>query len=257
MCERASSIRLFAFDLDGTLYLGDEPLPGAIDLIDYLRPRYQVVFLSNNSSRTRAEIHAKLNAMGIMSALDEVYATSTATALYLRETGINDVYVIGSEGFRDELRRNEIRVVQDESAQNLVVGHDPGFNYGKIQAALSVLLGGGKFIACNEDGCFPVGGGRFLPGCGSMVGAMVGASGMKPDYVVGKPNTYILAKIAKGFGVQHDQIMVVGDSYESDIVMALSNDSKAILLGSDDVTRSERVPVMEDLHNVLQYIKEI
>ena len=254
MFEIAGKIKLFAFDLDGTLYIGENIVAGAVELIDYLREKYQVVFFTNNSSRTRRQVYEKLNRLGIKCKLDEVYTSSFATALYLKESGIDNLYVIGSDGFRSELKGNGLRIVDDDSAKNLVVGFDFDFNYKKIAIALSVLLKGGKFIVCNEDGSFPVGENRYMPGCGAMVGAIVASIDKRPDFIVGKPNTYVLSKISEAFGSKPHEIMVVGDSYEGDIMMALNYNSKAILINSEGNVTNENVLVMENLYKLLRYI---
>jgi HAD superfamily hydrolase (TIGR01450 family) len=247
-------IRLFAFDLDGTLYVGENMVAGAVDLICYLRKKCQVVFFTNNSSKTVSQVHKKLNGMGIECKLNEVYTSSSATANYLKESGIDNVYVVGSQGFRDELKNYGLRIVDDDSAQNLVVGLDFDFNYNKVATALSILLNGGKFIVCNEDRFFPVGENKLLPGCGAMVGAIAAAANKRPDFIVGKPNTYILSKISEVFNVRHDEIVVVGDSYESDIKMALNYNSKAILIDLKGVIVDENVIIMKNLNNIINYV---
>lgn len=248
-------IRLFAFDLDGTLYIGENAITGAADLIYYLRQKYQVVFFTNNSSKTVAQVHQKLNRIGIECELDEVYTSSSATANYLKESGIDNLYVIGSQSFSDELKNYGLRIVEDDSAENLVVGLDFDFNYTKAAVALSVLLNGGKFIVCNEDCYFPAGENKFLPGCGMIVQAISTAAGKRPDYIVGKPNTYILSKISEVFNVENEEIVVVGDSYESDIKMALNYNSKAILINSNNVTVNKDIIIMKDLNNMLNYLR--
>jgi HAD superfamily hydrolase (TIGR01450 family) len=256
MFEIAGKIKLFAFDLDGTLYIGENTVPGAVKLIDYLREKYEVVFFTNNSSKTGTQVHEKLNRLGVDCKPDEVYASSSATALYLNESGIDNLYVIGSDGFRSELEGCGLQIVDNDSADNLVVGFDSDFSYKKIATALSVLLKGGKFIACNEDSSFPVGENIFMPACGAMVGAIAASVEKRPDFIVGKPNTYILSKIAKTYGVEHHEIIVVGDSYESDIMMALNYQSKAILVNPKENSSNENVLVMKNLHNTLGYLKE-
>lgn len=256
MPELTSGIALFAFDLDGTLYFGNEPVPGAATLVQRVRERHQVVFFTNGSARTGAEVRAKLCGMGIDCALHEVYASSTATATYLAEEGIDDVFVIGSDGLRAEIVSVGLCVVQDESATNVVVGFDTAIDYGKVATALTVLRRGGKLIVCNEDASFPVAPGRVVPGCGAMVGAVTGASEKRPDFVVGKPNTYLLAKIAAAHDVKPDQIMVVGDSYDSDIAIALRYGSRSILIGADDRATDPSIVTVRDLSDALQRIRE-
>lgn len=254
--ENIDKIKLFAFDLDGTLYMGENIVSGAVALIDYLREKHQVVFFTNNSVKTESEVHRKLNRLGIKCELNEVYTSSSITAHYLNESGIDNLYVIGSDGFRNELEDKGLHIVDNDSADNLVVGLDFDINYTKIANALTVLLNGGKFIVCNEDRSYPVGENKHMPGCGAMVGSIIASAGKRPDFVVGKPNTYILSNISKAFGVKNHEIMVVGDSYESDIRMAINYNSKAILIGSNDNAANGNVLVMEDLHKILSFIKE-
>ena len=256
MLEISEKIKLFAFDLDGTIYFGEEVAPEAHELIDYLREKYKIAFFSNNSSQTGSGVHEKLNNMKIECSRDEVYTSSTATASYLKETGIDNIYVIGSNSFRNEIESNGLRIVDNNSAENLVVGLDIDFNYNKIENALSVIFNGGKFIACNEDKFFPVGKNRYLPGCGAMVGAIISSTNKRPDFVVGKPNTYILSKIAKAYRVKHYEIVVVGDSLESDIQMALNYNSKGSVISSNGIDKNENVIVMENLNKLLNYIRK-
>ncbi|CAB1064785.1 hypothetical protein D1BOALGB6SA_9582 [Olavius sp. associated proteobacterium Delta 1] len=256
MFNIAGSIKLFALDLDGTLYRGQKKVAGAITLIDYLRDNFQVFFFTNNSTKTAGEIHEKLNSLGIECRLSEVYTSAAAAAMYLNESGLNNLYVIGSDGFRSELEGRGLHIVDNDSADNLVVGFDADFNYTKIATAFSILLKGGKFIACNEDGSYPVGESRYMPGCGAMVGAIAASAAKKPDFIVGKPNTYILSKIAGKHRIKHDEILVVGDSYESDVMMALNFKSKAILINPQKSVINKNMVVLEDLHKTLLYIKE-
>ena len=256
MTDFLKGIKLFAFDLDGTLYLGDRIIPGAIELIDHLRHAYTVVFFTNNSGSTKTQIHEKLRCLGIVCNRDEIYTSASETVTYLEETKLNNLFVIGTEGFRNTLRENGFHVVDDISADNLVVGFDDDFSYQKIECALTILLKGGRFIACNEDASFPVETGGRKPACGAMVGAISVCAKRKPDFVVGKPNTFILSRIAREHGVQNDETVIVGDSFESDIMMALNYDSKAILVHSPDTVPDECVLVMDNLKNVLHYVKE-
>ncbi len=246
--------KLFAFDLDGTLYFGDKIAEGASELVSSLQQVGQVVFFTNNSSKTNAEIHAKLVKLGIACNLEEVYATSTTTAMYLHDEQINNVYVVGSKGFKEEISACGVQVVENGNADHLVVGLDFAFNYETISQALTVLLKGGKFIVCNEDASFPVENNQSKPGCGAMVGAIAYAAQRKPDFIVGKPNTYILSKIAKTYGVNQEAIVVVGDSYESDIQMALNFQCQSILIGKSDQCIDMSVMQVDVLSDILQFI---
>ena len=121
---------------------------------------------------------------------------------------------------------------------------------------MSVIINGGKFIACNKDRSFPIERNIYRPGCGVMVGAIAKASNKGPDFVVGKPNTYILSKIEEAYEVKHYEIVVIGDSYESDIMMAKNNNSQAILVNSKNNVTNGNVLVMDNPNKILRYFKE-
>lgn len=254
MDKHFRNIKLFAFDLDGTLYLGDNAIPGAVELIRELRKSYQVVYFTNNSTKTIRQLTEKLTGLGFACGPTEVYSSAAATADYLKESGLNDLYLIGSSGLQSEVEARGLIIRSAELARNLVVGLDSEFNYQKISAALAIIQKGGKFIACNEDRNFPVGEGKLLPACGAMVGAIAAAADKRPDFVVGKPNSYLLSRLAAEHSVEAGEIMVVGDSYDSDILMALNYNSKAVLIGRQDVA-DKNVRAVDNLGQLRRLIR--
>ena len=238
MFELNNNIKLYAFDLDGTLYVGEKAIPGAVELIRDLQKRYKVIYFTNNSTKTSWQIHEKLNRLGFNCKVDDVFSSSTLTSLYLKENNLNNLFIIGSDDFKNEIETQGLTVIQSDSADHIVVGMDPYFSYEKISIALAILLKNGKFIVCNEDCNFPVENNKYLPGCGAMVGAIIGASNKRPDYIIGKPNCYFLKKISEQFHVTKDEVVVVGDSYDSDIQMALNFGCKSILIENCDISKT-------------------
>ena len=111
------------------------------------------------------------------------------------------------------------------------MGFDRAFNYNTISEALDVLLCGAKFIACNRDAQFPIENNRFLPGCGAMVGSIEAVIGKKPDREVGKPRPFMLKLVASRMKLDPEEILVVGDSLDSDIAMADRFGSPSLLVG--------------------------
>jgi 4-nitrophenyl phosphatase len=251
-------IKLIAFDLDGTLYLGDEIMAGAKNTVDSLKDKFRLVFFTNNSSKTKLEVTEKLNRLGIECDSEHVYTSSSSAAAYLIENKIDNIYVIGAKGLSAELEREGLRLVDGDGAENLLVGMDFDISYEKIATGLTILKNGGKFVACNEDGSFPVEGEQDRPGCGAMVGAIKGSIGRGPDFIVGKPNTYIIASIAKKHNLQHDELLVVGDSLESDIQMAKNFRCQSILLDANlDSNIDQEVTVVADHGALLAHLQQL
>lgn len=255
MLKIAKRIKLFAFDLDGTLYFGNKPAQGAVELINNLKDKFKIVFFTNNSSKTSVQIHEKLNKMGFNCAKNEVYTSASLVVSFLKEHNINNLYVIGSKAFCDEIKKNGLKIVDNDSADNIIVGLDFEFNYNKIATALTILLKGGKFIACNEDSSFPADTNKYMPGCGAMVGAISNAAKKKPDFIIGKPNSYILSKISTAFKVKNKDIAVVGDSFESDIQMALNYNCLAILINKKLKSNKDML-VVKNLMDLKQIIDQ-
>jgi len=112
-------IKLFAFDLDGTLYIGETAVVGAVELVRFLSKDHRVVYFTNNSTKTKSQIRDKLERLQFACELDDVYTSSSATAAYLKESGINDLYVIGSPGFQSELKDQGLRIVGNGSAEGV------------------------------------------------------------------------------------------------------------------------------------------
>jgi HAD superfamily hydrolase (TIGR01450 family) len=247
-------IKLFILDLDGILCIGNNIIPNAIELVSYLRKHYRVVFFSNTSGKTSIQVCEKLNRLGIDCTEEKVFTASSSTVFYLKEKNINNVFVIGSNDFKDEIKKQKINIIQNSTADNLIVGLDTKFNYRKIDIALSILLKGGKFIVCNEDRYYPIENNKYLPGCGAMVGSISSIINKKPDFIVGKPNTYVLEKISEMYKVTNKEMVVVGDSYESDIQMALNYNCKSIFINKDGY-KSKDIVSLKNLSEMLFFLK--
>jgi HAD superfamily hydrolase (TIGR01450 family) len=238
-----AAINAVAIDLDGVVYIGNEVVPGAAEAIEALRNMVKwVYFTTNNSGKRRQTIREKLCAMGIPSDETKIITSAYATAVFLKSLAMSSsessstAFVIGSDELKNELRESGISVVEDYNKNKidfLVVGFDQDFSYKKTCASLDVLSSGAKFVACNRDRTYPVEGGRVMPACGPIVAAIECAFGKKPDYEVGKPNTFFLEMIIREAKVKPDQILVVGDTIESDIAMAMAFGSPSVLISEN------------------------
>jgi 4-nitrophenyl phosphatase len=254
MSDFGKDIKLLAFDLDGTIYMGESLIDGVKNTIAHLQKRYHIIFFTNNSSKSRKDILEKLTNLELKTTLDNIYTASYATAAYLKDYEIDNIFMIGSEGLRNEIISQGINIINNESAEHLVVGMDFNFNINKIGIALSILFKKGKFIACNEDKYFPIAEGKFAPGCAAIVGAIASCSERSPDIIAGKPNTFLLKKITEKFCLNHNQILVIGDSIDSDIKMALNFKSKAILFNCEDHINNKNVVVIKHFKEIENYL---
>jgi HAD superfamily hydrolase (TIGR01450 family) len=159
------------------------------------------------------------------------YTSGSATAGYLLERGIGRVAIIGSDGLASELESGGVAVSYDGAdAEALVVGLVPDFDFSRRPEILDRLRTGVPLIAANMDMTYPVEGGRLLPGCGAIVQAVEEWLGRPAEHVVGKPGTFMLDLLCREHGHDRTDVLVVGDSIESDIAMARAAGCRSILI---------------------------
>lgn len=225
-------VRVIALDLDGVVYEGSRLIPGAFKAIQcFSQLGYRVYAVTNNSARTRKEIQEKLNGYGISFTTSRILTSSFAAASFLKELWRGEpVLILGEEGLAEEITIAGIHVASEPPVQFLVVGLDRLFNYEKLRLGLHALVQGAQFLACNRDRSYPGENGTAEPGCGAMVAALEACSGRKVDFEVGKPNPYMLQLIQECEQCQPCEILVIGDSAESDIAMAQAFGSPSILI---------------------------
>jgi 4-nitrophenyl phosphatase len=230
-----AEFELYVFDLDGTLYRGDEAIPFAVEAVARLRADgAKIAFLTNNSSRTRAEFVAKLGHMGFAAEPHEVESSGTATAAYLQEHGLLDVQILGEAGLAATLREADLKVQEPDDdwttpAQAVVVGIFRQLRYEHLAKAMSSIRGGAHFVATNADPTFPLEGGRQIPGAGTIVRAVETCSGTAP-VIVGKPNPYLTSLAIERAGVNPARTLVVGDRMDTDIASGEAAGAETLLV---------------------------
>lgn len=223
------------FALDGTIYHGSQLIEGAADAVRHCRDLGKAVcFLTNNSSETRSQIFHKVRDMGIDCTFREMLTSGYIAALYAHREKLPNVYVCGSRNLISEFEKLSVHTVDEEEAETLVIGFDPDFEFEKLQAAVRVAENASTMIACSKDRTFPGEDASCVPGCGAMVSAIEWCSNRMVDTVLGKPNTFMLEAACEQLNLAYEEVLVVGDSYESDILMANK-------LGCPSVIISDRI----------------
>ena len=218
------AVRTFVFDLDGVVYRGEQPLPGAVDTIETLRRLgHQVYFFTNNSTQTRTSYAEKLRRMGIPADEEHIMTSAYATALYLEEQGAKgaSALVVGENGPREELKAVGVRLVEgglNEKVDYVVVGLDRRFDYGILTKAQQAISRGAKFIATNRDATFPLEDGLIVPGGGALVAAIEAATGVTP-VLIGKPETYAMRRVLELARASPDSSVIVGDRLDTDVLV--------------------------------------
>lgn len=244
----SDSIKVVAFDLDGTIYQGNDLIDGADSAVQYVRDLgFHVIFLTNNSTKSREEILSKLHGMGISCSIDDVYNSGHAAALFIQSMGFPDVCVSGSNGLKKEF--TDIGISISDDSKTLVIGYNPDFNYDMLTDVVNVALNADRIVACNKERTYPGVNGKRMPGCGAMVSAVEWCSNRSVDYVVGKPNRLMLDIIAKKYNINPNEFLIVGDTYESDILMANSAGAQSLLITDEICPDTVCIKSIKEIYN--------
>lgn len=239
---------LFVFDMDGTLYLGDNVYPGAIQLLEELPALgKKYIYLTNNSSRAGTDYIPRLTGLGFPCEAENVFTSGMATGLYMQQNYPNArVYLVGTPAFERELLSYHVNLVE-EDADVVIVGFDTTLVYEKLDKAVHFLRkNNAAFIAANPDWVCPMPNDEVLPDCGSICALITASSGKEPLYI-GKPNRNMVDVISKMTGIPNEKICCVGDRLYTDIAVAQNAGAVSVLVLSGEtdqamVDAAERKP---------------
>ena len=232
----------FLIDLDGCLWIGDEPTDRAADALAALREaRKGIVFMTNDARRTPEEFVRKLWRLGFQASLAEIVTAGAAAqfALAGRFDG-GAAFVIGSKALVDHVATAGLRIVNNTEfatrADVVVVADHDRFTYAELRTATQAVLRGATLIGLTRDPTFPMPDGPW-PGTGAILAAVEHATGRRAERTVGKPepDMYAAARDRLGPG----RYLAVGDRLDTDVAGArrAGLDSALVLTGS--VTRSQ------------------
>lgn len=211
----------YMFDLDGTIYLGENALPDAVATLGKLQAAgRQVAFLSNNPTHTRDEYAARLRRMGVEVTTDVIINSSLVlTRWLLREAPGARLFIIGEQPLIDELAAAGFTLTDQATAIDFVVASfDRTFDYRKLQIAFDAIRAGARLVATNGDRYCPVPGGG-QPDAAAVIAAIEACTNTTIEVIVGKPSPITVNEVANLLRLPPDRCIMVGDRLETDIAM--------------------------------------
>ncbi len=220
----------FLIDMDGVIYRGHELIPGADTFVNRLREfEIPFLFLTNNSQRTRRDVVARLEQMGIDVEEQHIFTCAMATARFLAQQKPNGTaFVIGEGGLLQALHHNGYAIV-DDRPDYVVVGEGRTFTMEMLERAVNMIKDGAKLIATNLDPNCPTSGGGMRPGCGAIVALLEAATGVKA-FSVGKPSPVMMRAARKELGLSTAQTTIIGDTMETDILGGVQLGYRTVLV---------------------------
>jgi glycerol 3-phosphatase-2 len=206
-------------DLDGVVYTGPRAIDGATDALGKLVGEgKRLAYVTNNASRSCAEVAAHLRELGAPATADQVFGSALAAAeLLAGEVAAGAaVLVVGSQILADSVRAQGLVVVPawDDQPDAVIQGFSPALGWKDLASAAYAITAGAIWVATNMDMTLPQERG-LAPGNGTLVAAVAAATGKWP-LVAGKPEAALFETAARHSGVEH--ALVVGDRLDTDIL---------------------------------------
>ncbi len=259
--------KLFLLDLDGTVYLEDELLPGAEAFLAWVRETGGTVrYLTNNSSRGVDAGLEKMRRLGVPAEREEFLTAVEATVYYLRTSrSPSEVYyVVGTDSFRRQLAEAGFRLREEpaEDVTAVLVGFDTELTYRKVENACRLLARGADFLATNPDWACPTLFG-FVPDCGAICELIGRGAGRKPVFI-GKPDPTMIRLALEQTGCAPEEALMVGDRLYTDVACGVNAgvDTALVLTGeatAADAAVSDTPPslICRDMAELLERLKEV
>ena len=234
----------YVFDMDGTIYLGDEVLPGVRETLAFLRGRgIPLRFLSNNPTKDPEQYAAKLARLGLPTPVDDIANTVVTTVRWLRSHHPDAVvFPIAEEPLIRALREAGVRLSEDPAEIDIVVAsYDRTFDYRKLQIAFDALWFHKRaiLVQTNPDRYCPFPGGRGEPDCAAITAAIEACTGLRCSVNLGKPGAVMVAEAVAGLGVEPADVLMVGDRLATDVAMGRAAGMASVLVLTGDSTPEE------------------
>ena len=252
-----ADVKAFLLDMDGTFYLGDNLLPGALDLLELLNGRgLQFCFLTNNTSRSKLDYIRKLSGFGVREEDARVFTAGDATIAYLktRHAG-KKVFLLGTPSLAESFIAGGIELSESEP-DVLVIGYDTTLTFARLSAFCRFVRQGLPYIATHPDVNCPSPEGP-VPDVGAIMSLVEASTGRKADVVIGKPNPGIVNALAEEWELEPKEMVMVGDRLYTDIALGKTAGVKTVLVLSGETKREDLVNVINQPDLVCDNLAEL
>ncbi len=226
----AKKLKALFLDMDGVIWSGKDPIGNLSDLFRKIETLGLIpLFGTNNASRTPDEYVNRLKGYEVNIQIDQVFSSALGAVYELKKRcpDKHKIYAIGSDDFKNFLRSNGFTLVES-GADAVLTSLDRDLTYQKLAAAMQNINNGAAFFATNDDKTIPFGD-HFEPGAGMIAAALQICTGEKP-YVFGKPNTVMIDMARKRFNLLPEEVLAVGDRYDTDIMGGINDHAQTALV---------------------------
>ena len=253
--------KAFLLDMDGTFFLGDTLLPGALELLKLFNQRgLPFSFLTNNTSRSKGDYIRKLMRLGVKHEDARVFTAGDATIAYLKKHHPGKkIFLLGTPSLEESFRASGFDLSESDP-DVVVIGYDTTLTYVRLSAFCHFVRQGLPYVATHPDVNCPSPAGP-VPDIGAMMSLVEASTGRKADVVIGKPNPGIVNALAQEWGLEPKDMVMVGDRLYTDIALGQTAGVRTVLVLSGETKREDLVNaiyqpdlVCENLADLARYL---
>ena len=238
-----TKIKRVAFDMDGTIYKGGTLFPYTKRVFETLEEiGVDYTFLTNNSSKSAKDYLAKILKLGLKATPDNITTSASATFFYLKQhyPNVKKIYVLGTASLREEFEDHGYYMIDEynekEEPELVVVAFDTTLTYDRLCKGTYWVGQGKPYVATHPDTVCPTDLDTILVDCGAVQALIKDVTGREPEAVPGKPDENMIGGIMDKYGLQRDEIMMVGDRIYTDMEMARRAKIAGVLVLTGEAT---------------------
>ena len=234
--DRLEDIDNILLDLDGTVYVGSQVIPGVADTIRALRDRGKsIYFLSNNSSKAKDDYVARLAELGIDASATEIVLSTDGLVSFLKRESVTTIHVLGTNSLKKVFMDEGFRI-DSESPEYVVLGYDTELNYPKLMTACKHINDGVDILATHADAFCPTENGP-MPDIGALIDMIETTTGKRPRKIFGKPDLEMVTPLVERYKLDPRRTLIVGDRLHTDIAMSKSAGCYGMLVLTGETSR--------------------
>ena len=238
--------KFFIFDMDGTIYLGDLPLPNAVNFIEKINNDKQVIFFTNNASKNPAQYLEKLKKLGFPANIEVLTSANILIKFLHSHRPGKKIYLLGTPHLESMFEQENITLTGIDP-DIVVTSFDTTLTYDKLERACTFIRNGAEWLTTHPDINLPVENGGYIPDCGA-INALVSVSTGEPlPKAFGKPNGEIIDILEEVYGEKRANMAMFGDRLYTDIALGKKNGVTAVLLLTGEATLEDVRGLPEDL----------
>ena len=238
----------FIFDMDGTIYLEDKPLPGAVELLRKINDHKhkRLIYFTNNASKSPQHYEKKLNRMGFMASRGQILTSADVLIKFLTSHEKNKkIYLVGTPELEDMFAQSGICLTSSEP-DIVVTSFDTTLTYAKLERACTYIRSGAEWLTTHPDINCPVENG-YIPDCGAINELIRVSTGKALPKAFGKPCGEVIDMIEEIYGEVRQNMVIFGDRLYTDIALGKKNNMTAVLVLSGEASLEEALCLPENL----------